>query len=147
MEGVESLRPGLAVAVSALAALAILRLDHRPDLRETCTFVAAVLKVASAQIDRRAVAVLAQRPALKIGEQRAGDGVGDDERGRGQKIHPHLRVDASLEITVAGNHGTDRETAILDGSRHRCRQRTRVAATGGAAEARDMKAERIEVVL
>jgi multicomponent Na+:H+ antiporter subunit D len=45
MEAVESLRPVLAVGVSALAALLILRLDDRPNLREGCTLLAAVAKL------------------------------------------------------------------------------------------------------
>jgi multicomponent Na+:H+ antiporter subunit D len=45
MHPVESLRPLLAVGVSALAAVLILRLDRRPAARETCTFVAAVVKL------------------------------------------------------------------------------------------------------
>jgi multicomponent Na+:H+ antiporter subunit D len=43
---VESWRPIAAVAVSAVAALAILRLDRRPDLREACTFAAGLAKLA-----------------------------------------------------------------------------------------------------
>jgi multicomponent Na+:H+ antiporter subunit D len=46
MTGVESMRPLLAVAVSALAAVLILRLDGRPNLREACTFAAALIKLA-----------------------------------------------------------------------------------------------------
>jgi formate hydrogenlyase subunit 3/multisubunit Na+/H+ antiporter MnhD subunit len=45
MSGVESVRPALAVLVSALAAAAILRLDRQPNLREACTLVAAVVKL------------------------------------------------------------------------------------------------------
>jgi multicomponent Na+:H+ antiporter subunit D len=42
---VESWRPLLAVAVSAAAALAILRLDRRPNAREACTFAAGAAKL------------------------------------------------------------------------------------------------------
>lgn len=45
MAPIESIRPALAVAVSALAAIAIARLDGRPNLRESCTFAAAVAKL------------------------------------------------------------------------------------------------------
>jgi multicomponent Na+:H+ antiporter subunit D len=45
MEAIESYRPFLAVAVSAVAALLILRLSDRPNAREACTFVAAGLKL------------------------------------------------------------------------------------------------------
>jgi len=43
---VESLRPISAVAVSAIAALFILRLDRHPNLREACTFAAGIAKMA-----------------------------------------------------------------------------------------------------
>jgi multicomponent Na+:H+ antiporter subunit D len=46
MDVAESLRPGLAVAVSAAAAAAILRLDARPNVREAVTFLAALAKLA-----------------------------------------------------------------------------------------------------
>jgi len=45
MAAVESWRPLCAVLVSAVAALAILRLDRRPNLREAWTFGAAVVKL------------------------------------------------------------------------------------------------------
>ncbi len=45
MEAIESWRPALAVGVSALAAAGILRLDARPNAREACTFVAALVKL------------------------------------------------------------------------------------------------------
>jgi multicomponent Na+:H+ antiporter subunit D len=45
MEPIESYRPLLAVAVSAVAALFILRFDDRPNAREACTFIAAVVKL------------------------------------------------------------------------------------------------------
>ncbi len=45
MAGVESLRPLAAVVVSAVAALAILRLDRHPNVREACTFAAAIAKL------------------------------------------------------------------------------------------------------
>ena len=46
MPALESLRPILAVSVSAVAAALILRFGTRPNLRESCTFVAALLKLA-----------------------------------------------------------------------------------------------------
>jgi multicomponent Na+:H+ antiporter subunit D len=42
---VSSYLPGLAVAVSAAAAAFILALDRRPNLREACTFTAALIKL------------------------------------------------------------------------------------------------------
>ncbi len=45
MDPSESLRPALAVAVSGIAAVLILFLDRHPNLREGCTFAAAVAKL------------------------------------------------------------------------------------------------------
>lgn len=46
MEPIDSLRPLLAVLVSAAAAAGILLLDRHPNWREACTFVAALVKLA-----------------------------------------------------------------------------------------------------
>jgi len=45
MNGVESPLPVLAVALSAVASVAILRLDRRPNARETCTLITALATV------------------------------------------------------------------------------------------------------
>ena len=42
MAPIESIRPALAVSTSALAAAVILRLDRQPNVREGCTFAAAI---------------------------------------------------------------------------------------------------------
>ena len=46
---------------------------------------------------------------------RAGDGIGDHQRRRGEVVHAHFGVDAALEIAVAGQHRADRQIAFGDG--------------------------------
>ena len=43
---------------------------------------------------------------------RAGDGVGDDQRRRGQIVGLDFRVDAALEVAVAGEHGGRDQIAV-----------------------------------
>ena len=54
-----------------------------------------------ARIDRLAVLVVADRVGLKVDVHRAGQGIGDDQGGRGEVVGPDLGVDPPLEIAVA----------------------------------------------
>ena len=64
---------------------------------------------------------------------RAGQRVGDAERRRCQVARPNLRVDPSLEVPVAGEHGDDVQVALVDRRRDALGQRTGVPDAGRAA--------------
>ena len=46
-----------------------------------------------------------------------GDRVRDDQRRGGEVVHPHVGVDAALEVAVAREHRGDREAALREASR------------------------------
>ena len=77
---------------------------------------------------------------------RPGERVGDDERRRGEVVRLHLRMDARLEVAVAGEHGADDEVALVDRRGDRLRQRPGVADAGRAAVADGVEAELLEVL-
>src|SRR3712207_1834606 len=57
---------------------------------------------------------------------RAGQGVGDDERRRGQVVRLDIRVDPALEVAVAREDGGDHEVVLVDRLGNLLRKRTRV---------------------
>jgi hypothetical protein len=96
------------------------------------------------------------RPAIRAGPERlggdvdihaAGDRIGDHQRRRGEIVGLHMRVDAALEIAVAGEHRRDREVATLDRRRDGIVERARIADAGGAAIADEIEAELVELGL
>ena len=68
----------------------------------------------SLQKNRVAVRVVAERLLRQVDVDAAGEGVGDDQRRRGEEIRPHLGVDAALEIAVAAQHRRDDEVVLVD---------------------------------
>ena len=100
-----------------------------------------------AQIDRLAVAALAERLGGEVLADRPGKRVGDDERRRRQIIGAHLRMDAALEIAVAGEHGSDRKVARVDRVGDRLGQRAGIADAGRAAVADEVEAELVQMLL
>ena len=99
-----------------------------------------------AQVDVVAVLVLAERLLEQVEVHPARERVGDHERRRGEVVRLHLRVDAGLEVAVAGEHGADDQVALLDRDRDRLRQRPGVADAGRAAVADGVEAELLEVL-
>ena len=97
--------------------------------------------------DRLARLVGAERLGGEVDLQRAGERVGDDQRRRGEIVGAHVRIDAALEIAVAREHRRGDEIALGDRRRDRLRQRPGIADAGGAAEADEVEAERVEIVL
>jgi hypothetical protein len=77
---------------------------------------------------------------------RAGKRIGHDQRRRGEVVGLHVRRDAAFEVAVAGQHAGGDQALVVDGLGDRRRQRAGVADAGGAAEADEVEAERIEVV-
>ena len=80
----------------------------------------------------------------QVGVEGPGEGVGDDERRRGQVVHADVGVDASLEVPVSREHGAHGQVGLDDCIRHAVEKRTRVADAGGAAVADEVVAERLE---
>ncbi len=75
---------------------------------------------------------------------RPGERVGDDERRRCQVIGAHLRMDAALEVTVAGQYRGDDQVVLGDRERDVFGQRPAVADARRAAVADEVEAERVE---
>ena len=78
---------------------------------------------------------------VEVDVDAAGEGVGDDQRRRGEIVGLDLRVDAALEVAVAAEHGGDDEVVRLDGLGDGVGQRAAVADAGGAAVADQVEAE------
>ncbi len=87
----------------------------------------------------------------RVGEQVLGHGsgqrVGDHQRRRRQIVGARLRVDAALEVAVAGQHRRHRQAALVDGLADGLRQRPGVADAGGAAVAHKVEAEGVQLAL
>ena len=99
------------------------------------------------QINVIAVGVLAERIGRQVNLERAGQRIGNDQRRRSKIVRPDLLMDAAFEVTVAGQHGADDEIIRIHRVRDLVDQRAGITDTGRAAEADDVKAERIEIVL
>ncbi len=74
-----------------------------------------------------------------------GDAVGDHQRRRGEEGMVDLPMDPAGEVAIAREHGRRRDAALLDRLGHLGHQRAGVADAGGAAEADDAEAERLQV--
>ena len=97
------------------------------------------------EVDRLALLVVAQRLVLQVDVHRAGQGVGDDQRGRGQVVGADLGVDPALEVAVAAQDGDGDQVVFVDRLGDLRRQRARVADAGRAAVADQVEAELVEV--
>ena len=91
--------------------------------------------------DRLAVLAGAERFLGQVDVQRAGDRVGDDERWRGEEVHPYFGVHAALEVAVAGQHRAGGDIAGFDGSGDFRLQRAGVADAGGASISHDIESQ------
>ena len=99
------------------------------------------------QVDRLAVLAHAERLARDVDLERAGERIGDDERRRGEIVRAHVRIDAALEVAVAGKHRAGDEVVLVDRLGDRLRQRPGIADAGRAAIADEVEAERVEMLL
>ena len=118
--------------VTFLATKAPISLLRRPDVLEKHLL---------------ALGVGAERLLDHVDAHRAGDRIGDHQRRRGEIIGAHVGVDAALEIAVAGEHGGGHQVAIVDRLGILRRQRPGIADAGGAAEADQVEAELVEILL
>ena len=90
------------------------------------------------------VLVAAERLGGQVEVDAARERVGDDERRRGEVVRLHLRMDARLEVAVAGEDGADDELAVVHRLGDLGREWPRVADAGRAAVADGVEAERLE---
>ena len=97
--------------------------------------------------DLLALLVEAERLLDEIGIHRARERIGDDQRRRREVVRAHVGVDAAFEIAVAGQHRRGDQILVVDGLGNLRRQRSRIADAGGAAEANEIVAELVEVLL
>ena len=89
-------------------------------------------------------------PSGCLGEvdmHRAGERIGDDQRRRGEIVGAHVRVDAAFEVAVARQHRGGDQIVLVDRFGDLLRQRAGIADAGGAAEADEVEAERVEILL
>ena len=96
------------------------------------------------QVDRPTVAADAQGLRGEVDVDRAGQGVGDDQRRAGEVHRLAGRVDSALEVPIAAQHRCRHEVAVDHGLAHRRRQRAAVADAGHAAVGDGMKAQCFE---
>ncbi len=99
------------------------------------------------EVDRLALGAGAERLGGEVDHDRAGQRVGDHERRRGEIVGAHVVIDASLEIAVAGEHGSDGKPILVDGVGDLLGQRSRIADAGGAAIADEIEPEPVQVLL
>ena len=104
----------------------------------------AVARPQVGEIDRLAGAVAAQGLVLDVDADAAGQRVGDDQGGRGDEGFLDARVDAAVEVAVAGKDGGDRQLALDNLGVDFRRQRAGHAVAGGAREADEAEALRGE---
>ena len=88
--------------------------------------------------------VFAQRLVIKVHVHPARERIGDDKGRRGEIVGPHLRMNAALEVSVAGKHRTGHEVAFLDTGGDRFAQRPRVADASRTAVANKIKAQLLQ---
>ncbi|GJE04384.1 hypothetical protein GMJLKIPL_6346 [Methylobacterium isbiliense] len=99
------------------------------------------------QVDRVPVRVGAERVLGEVDLHRAGERVGHHEGRRGEVVRPHVRIHPALEVAVAREHGGRDDVVVVDRLRDRRGQRPGIADAGGAAEAHEVEAERVEALL
>ena len=113
--------------------------DHRIDL--------AAGRPDVLEEDLLALLVEAERLLGDIDIHRAGDRIGDHQRRRGEIVGAHVGVDAAFEVAIAREHRGGDQIVLVDRLGDFLRQRTGIADAGGAAEADQVEAERVEILL
>ncbi len=96
---------------------------------------------------RIAILVFAERFTGQVDLHRARQRVGDDQRRRCEVVRLHIRRHATFEIAVAGKNAGCNQALVVDCLGDRRRQRAGIANAGGAAEADEIEAERVEIGL
>ncbi len=113
------------------------------ELHEPVNLVAARPDVA--QVNVFAPLALAHGLGHQVPEHRAGNRISHHQRRTGQKVGLEVGVDARLEVAVAGQHGRAHQVIAGDDLIELGRQIARIANAGGAAVARQCKAQLFQV--
>ena len=98
------------------------------------------------EVDRLAVAPLAERLVVEIDIHRPGERVGDAQRRRREVVHLHVGVDPALEVAVAREDRDDRQILGAHDVGDLLRQRAAVPDAGRAAVADEVEAEVIQIL-
>ncbi|MND89956.1 hypothetical protein D3C80_820310 [compost metagenome] len=99
------------------------------------------------QEDVLALLVLTDRLLGDVDAHRTGDGVGHDQRRRGQVVGLDVRVHAAFEVAVARQDRGRDQAVVVDRLRDGRVQRARVADAGGAAVADQVEAHGVQILL
>ena len=99
-----------------------------------------------AQIDGIALRVHAQRIVLDVHVHASGQRPGHDQGRGGQVVEIHLRMNAPLEVAVAGQNAAAAQSGFLDMAGDVLAQGARIAYAGRASVAHDLEAQRRQVV-
>ena len=133
--------PQIVVAGEVAVLLAEDRRVHR-DRHQPGDFIR--VRPDIAQIDRMAVVADAERLGFHVDIDPADNGEGNHQRRAGKEVGAQVRVNARLEVAVAGQNG-GADQIVLDNCLVQLRRDvTGVADTGGAAESGDIEAERFQ---
>ena len=100
-----------------------------------------------AQVHLLALVVGAERRAHQIDIHVAGERIGDNERRGSEVVRAHVRVHAALEVAVARKHRGRDDVVLVDRLGELFRQRPGVADAAGAAEADQIEADAVEILL
>ena len=99
------------------------------------------------QVDGFAVVTGPDRLSRQIDVHPSGQRVRDDQRRRREIIGADLRVDASFEVAIAGEHGGNDHVLIGDALGNVGRQRSRISDAGRASVTDQLESELIEIRL
>lgn len=90
------------------------------------------------------VRISAKRFSGQIDVDRSGQGIGDDQRWRGQECRANLLVNPALEVTISGEHRGDDQFVRVNCLCYLANERPGVADTRCAAIAYGVEAECFE---
>ena len=110
----------------------------------TVSITSASLGQRSARVTGLPSGGLCDRVCRRVEVHRAGKGVSDDERRRGEVVEADLVVDAPLEVAVAGEHGGNGQATLFHRFGHAWQQRSGVSDARRAAEADELETEGLQ---
>ncbi len=95
--------------------------------------------------DRLAAGAIADRLGAEVNINPPGEGVRDDQHGRGQVVGLHLWMDTPFKVPVPGEDSHAHQVSLIDGLGDVLREWTRVPDAGRTAVAHEMEAETLQV--
>src|SRR5215204_2095220 len=97
------------------------------------------------QVDWVSVCVMPERLIDEVYIHRSSQGIGDDERRRGQVVRPDIRVDPTLEVAVAREDSGDHEVVLVDRLGDLLRKRPRVPDARRTPVSHDVELQLLQV--